>query len=107
MREIQLPEEPSLTVLQDHIKAICAQHGWDKNSVPEVFLLFSEECGELAKAIRLHTGFKHESSSASHEELAAEFADVLSYLMDLANRFDVNLANAYQKKQARNTHRKW
>ena len=42
----------SLTELQEHLDKTCRENGWDKNSVTQVFLLFSEEIGELAKAIR-------------------------------------------------------
>lgn len=60
--------------------------------------MFTEEVGELAKAIRKETGFKGEKKSDNHDNLREEFADVLNYLMELANRFDVNLAEVYFEK---------
>ena len=60
--------------------------------------MFTEEVGELAKAIRKETGFKGEKKSDNYDNLREEFADVLNYLMELANRFDVNLAEVYFEK---------
>ena len=48
----------SLTELQKHFDRTCKEKGWGKNSVTEVFLLFAEEVGELAKAIRKETGLR-------------------------------------------------
>lgn len=52
------------------------------------FLWLCEEVGELAAAIR----------EGTHEEKAAEFADVLAWLATLANVEGINLAEAVQKK---------
>lgn len=92
----------TLTELQQHLDQTCRENGWDKNTVAEVFLLFNEEVGELAKEIRLHTGFKGEAKPESDENLREEFADVLNYLMELANRFNVDLTDAYYDKHAKN-----
>lgn len=52
------------------------------------FLWFCEEVGELASALR----------EGSDEEKAAEFADVLAWLVTLANINGVDLTAALQKK---------
>jgi NTP pyrophosphatase (non-canonical NTP hydrolase) len=52
------------------------------------FLWLCEEVGELAAAIR----------EGRAEEKSAEFADVLAWLITLANVENVNLAEAMQKK---------
>lgn len=57
------PQTISLTELQKHLDQTCKEKGWDKNSVTEVFLLFTEEVGELAKAVRKETGFKGEKKT--------------------------------------------
>ena len=81
----------TLAELQKHLGETCKEKGWDKNSVTEVFLLFTEEVGELAKAIRKETGFKGEARPDNHNNLREELADVLNYLLELSNRFDVDL----------------
>jgi len=52
------------------------------------FLWLSEEFGELAAALR----------EGTHEELAAEFADVLAWLVTLANVCEVDLTGALEAK---------
>ena len=101
------PQTISLTELQKHLDQTCKEMGWDKNSVTEVFLLFTAEVGELAKAVRKETGFKDEKKPDNHDNLREEFADVLNYLMELANRFDVNLAEVYFEKHKINQTRQW
>jgi NTP pyrophosphatase (non-canonical NTP hydrolase) len=97
----------SLVDLQKHLARTCKEKGWDKNSVEQVFLLFSEEIGELAKAIRKETGFKGEKKPDNRANLREEFADVLNYLMELANRFDVDLTEVYFEKNKINAARIW
>lgn len=55
---------------------------------PATFLWLSEEVGELAAAI----------ATGSQEEKSAEFADVLAWLVTLANVEGVNLARAMEQK---------
>lgn len=102
-----LKNDPTLPEMQTHISDFCKEKGWDKNSITEIYLLFSEESGELAKAIRKTTGFKGESTKNARENLEGEFADVFMYLMDLANYFDIDLETAYRKKIDINKNRTW
>jgi NTP pyrophosphatase (non-canonical NTP hydrolase) len=55
------------------------------------FLWLTEEFGELASALR----------SGTHEELAAEMADVLAWLATLANIRGVELEEAVLRKYGR------
>jgi len=98
----------TLSELQAYQAAICKKRGWDKTSDLETFLLFSEEIGELAKAIRKRRNLYTELGKSSEKDgIEGEFADVLSYLMELANRFEVDLAKAYRNKEAINADREW
>lgn len=104
----QLPPQPTLAHLQLYIKEMCAEQGWNKNNHLEIFLLFTEEVGELAKAIRKHTQLYAEPAKQTPGfHLEEEFADVLNYLLDLANYFNVDLEEAFRKKNALNQQRKW
>ena len=104
----QIPENPTLKDLQDYIKTIADERGWDKNNHLEIFLLLSEEIGELAKAVRNRIGLYAEKNIvANNEELELEFADVLNYLFDLANCFNINLEDAFRKKDKINAERIW
>jgi len=102
-----LPPHPTLPELQQYMDEICQERGWTKDSYAEKFLLFTEEVGELAKAIRKTQGLYQEKASQKHLELEEEFADVLSYLLDLANYFQVDLETAFREKESVNASRTW
>jgi len=108
-----LTEKPTLADLQQYMDAVCKERGWDKNDPLETFLLFSEEVGELAKAIRDHRGLyqeeakAHKKSASTKQALEEEFADVLGYVLDLANHFGVDLEQAFRDKEAVNEKRDW
>jgi NTP pyrophosphatase (non-canonical NTP hydrolase) len=84
------PAPDSLTIkgFQQHIAdrylAVDKQRG-----TPATWLWFSEEIGELARALA------RQDDRANLEE---EFADVIAWLCTLANINDVDLAAAIQKK---------
>ena len=102
-----LPEHPTLKDLQKYMDEVCKERGWTKDTYAEKFLLFSEEVGELAKAMRKATGLYQEKAKQKQIELAEEFADVLSYLLDLANYFSVDLEQAFREKEKINENRIW
>ncbi|WP_448518678.1 MazG nucleotide pyrophosphohydrolase domain-containing protein [Rhodoflexus sp.] len=104
----QLPEKPTLADYQAYMEQVCAERGWAKNTELELFLLFSEEVGELAKAIRRHRKLYIEPSKAHKQpNLEEEFADVFGYLLDLANHFGIDLEKAFRDKEAINSQRHW
>jgi NTP pyrophosphatase (non-canonical NTP hydrolase) len=100
---------PQLRSLQQYVADVCKQRGWDAATNLETFLLFTEEVGELAKAIRKqHALFaKKESEEEARQALAEEFADVLSYLLDLANRYHIDVYEAFCAKEEVNAGREW
>lgn len=103
-----LPEHPTLPALQHYMEEVCKERGWTRDTYAEKFLLFVEEVGELAKAIRKTQGlYQEQARSGVHLELEEEFADVLSYLLDLANGFHVDLETAFREKERINAHRTW
>ena len=59
-----------------------------KRGTPATFLWLSEEFGELAAALR----------EGTHEEIESEFADVIAWLVTLANINDIDLTKALRDK---------
>jgi NTP pyrophosphatase (non-canonical NTP hydrolase) len=102
-----LQPEPTLRILQDYLAAVCQERGWTKDSPSEKFVLFVEEVGELAKAIRKRAGLYDEPAKRQTLALEEEFADVLSYLLDLANCYGVDLEVAFRSKERINETRVW
>jgi NTP pyrophosphatase (non-canonical NTP hydrolase) len=79
-----LPPNPTLRVFQDYLSLVCQERGWTKDTPSEKFVLFIEEVGELAKAMRRQFGLYEERAKQQNFLLEEEFADVFSYLRDLA-----------------------
>jgi NTP pyrophosphatase (non-canonical NTP hydrolase) len=102
-----LPEHPTLIDLQIYMDEVCKERGWVKDTYSEKFLLFSEEVGELAKAMRKTAGLYKEQAKPKNFELEEEFADVFSYLLDLANYFQIDLEKAFREKEQVNEGRTW
>ena len=102
-----LRDDPTLKELQSYLALVCEERGWTKDSPSEKFVLFIEEVGELAKAMRKAAGLYEEQAKPRDMSLEEEFADVLSYLLDLANCFHVDLEQAFRAKEQINQSRIW
>jgi NTP pyrophosphatase (non-canonical NTP hydrolase) len=102
-----LPEKPTLPDLQHYVADVCEERSWTKDTPSEKFVLFIEEVGELAKAMRKASGLYEEQAKQRDMPLEEEFADVLSYLLDLANCFHIDLEQAFREKEAINQTRTW
>lgn len=111
-QELEIPPTGDITVLQDHMKRLCTHFGWETEAEKK-FILLVEEVGEVAKAIRKYERItvdvtqKTDNRQALHQNLAEELADVFSYLLDIANQYDVDLGKAYTDKMSANFSRTW
>ncbi|RZS81221.1 dUTP diphosphatase [Pigmentiphaga kullae] len=95
-----------LSYFQKYVAETEKERGFDKETALEKCLLLGEEVGELFKAVRQHKGIKTDPSSDTHE-IGNELADILNFVFALANRFDVDLAEAYAHKETLNSVRSW
>lgn len=94
----------TLSEYQELIAKLVKERGYDKETVPEVFLLLTEEVGELAKAIRKYQGMKVSTDSKKHD-IEEEIADVFWLILDLCNRLDIDLSKAFEDKESKNAAR--
>jgi NTP pyrophosphatase (non-canonical NTP hydrolase) len=109
---ITLPEAASLAELQAYIHALEKSKGWLDATLVDNCFLMGEEVGELFKAVRLlERGLDAAPPSDTRETLvedvAFEIVDVLNYLLAIANRLDIDLEDAFRKKNALNQKRSW
>ena len=107
MELLSLKENPTLRDYQDYIAKMIVERGFDKETVPELFLLLMEECGELAKAVRKsETNIKFDKTSKDYR-VDLEAADVFMYILDICNHLGVDLEKAFREKETLNAQREW
>jgi NTP pyrophosphatase (non-canonical NTP hydrolase) len=97
----ELPSPMTLPALQAYVDAMVAARGFtrDRN---EIFILLTEEVGELATELKHHIYYPERFRPGA---LALELADVLLYLLDLANSFGRDLAQQWLAHEAANDER--
>ena len=94
---------------RDATKDMCRSKGWDKVNVNTVWLLLTEEIGELASAIRQHTKtFKKTNLRKDRGvDVQMEMGDVFSYLFQLASILNVDLDEMWEKHQHKIDHKNY
>ena len=94
---------------KDYTQQLCENKGWNKVGVSTVWLLLSEEIGELASAIRQHqrtfrkSGLKKERGT----DVQMEMGDVFSYLFQLAYMLNVDLDEMWERHRHKVQQRKY
>lgn len=101
-----LKENPTLNDFQEYAAALVQERGFEKETVTELFMLFLEECGELAKAARKSQNIKSDTKSKTFQ-VSEEAADVFIYLLHLCNKLGVDLEQAFRDKEEINKQRIW
>lgn len=75
---------------KEYTRELCRIKGWDTVPVDTVWLLFTEEVGELASAIRQRQK-KFQKFGRHKDNVQTEMGDVFSYLFQLAVLLNVDL----------------
>jgi len=83
------------------------ERGFQDETVEQLFMLLLEECGEFAKAARKHTTIKSDINTENKHRVDFEAADVLMYLLEICNRFNIDLERAFRDKEELNKTRTW
>ena len=106
MSKLFLKEDPTLADYQQYLRELVKERGFEDETLPELFMLLSEEVGELAKAARKYTKIKSDENS-HRPEVDLEAADVFMYLLDICNYLDIDLEKAFRDKEEINKKRIW
>ena len=99
--------------LQEYIRKVNLERGFEGTTVPELFVYLMEELGEMAKETRRIRKMHVESNDkvlddeAQKVELGHEMADTLNVLLALANRVDIDLEKSFWEKEEINNKRTW
>ena len=96
--------EPSLTTLRDALRRFAAERDWDRFHTPKnLAAALSVEAAELLEHFQWLTGLESKRlAPRKRAQVAEEMADVLLYLVRLADKLDVDLAGAAARKMQLN-----
>lgn len=101
-----LPENASLRTIQDYVRKLEIERGFhDRSAVDQCLKLF-EEAGELSRAVGALSG-QPVDPQGRIADLGGEAVDVLLMLIAVINRYDVDLEEAFRRKEERNNARRW
>lgn len=100
-------EDTSLVELQNYINNVLEIRGFNNQSIELKLMLLMEEVGELAKSIRKDSTRLpiDRCKINNYSSIEEEIADVLIVLFSIANKLQIDLYDAFLKKE--NIKRKW
>lgn len=106
MSDLLLKQDPTIKDYQEYVNQLEIERGFIDQNALEKCLLLGEEMGELFKAIRKSLKLKTDIN-AHVSPVKEELADILIYVCSIANRFDIDMEDAFREKEEINKQRKW
>jgi NTP pyrophosphatase (non-canonical NTP hydrolase) len=106
MSDLQLKADPTLRDYQEYVRKLESERGFTQHKAIEKCLLLGEEMGELFKAVRKTVKLKTDVN-ASIGSIDEELADIMIYVCAIANRFEIDLEQAFRTKEEHNKKRTW
>ena len=102
-----LNEKSSVSEVQSYIKDMKTDRGFDGVTIEREMMLFLEELGELAKAIRKNTHGYLDVAKKYDDNIEEELADCFIYLLSIANMNNIDIFKAFKDKETKNCDRVW
>lgn len=102
-----LNEKSSVVEIQKYIKDMKKDRNFDGVTIEREMMLFLEEIGELAKAIRKNTHGHLDTAKVYNDNIEEELADCFIYLLSIANMNNVDIFKAFKDKERKNCKRTW
>ncbi len=101
-----LKEKPTLDAYQKYVAELEVERNFIEQTVIDKCLLLGEEVGELFKSIRKKEGLNIDLNSNT-SQISYELADIFIFLCAIANRYNINLEEAFLVKEEINKKRNW
>lgn len=102
----ELRRGATLADIQRYVAELETQRGFADQTAVQKCLLMGEEMGELFKAVRKREGLPIDCEAGALP-IADELADLIIYLCAVANRYGVDLEEAFRAKERVNMARNW
>jgi len=94
--------ETKIQEIKDALRAFAAEREWEQfHTEKDLAIAISVEAAELLEHFRFRNGEdlkEHLEDEANKKEIAHELADVMSFLVRLADKIGVDLAEAFKEK---------
>lgn len=103
----QLNEKSNIKEIQKYIQDMKKERKFDGVTIEREMMLFIEEIGELAKAIRKNTKGRLDIKKEYKDSIEEEIADCFIYLLSIANMNEVDVFKAFKEKETKNCNRIW
>lgn len=104
----KLNKNSSVKEVQEYIEKMLKARGFENQTLEDVMLLLTEELGEVAKEVRkAEHKIKMDVAKNNEQNLGNEISDVYILLMSLCVIADIDLFEAFQKKEKINLKREW
>ena len=103
-----MPDDATTTIaeLKEQVKRFCEARDWDQyHNAKDLAIGVSTEAGELLDLFRFKSPQEIEAmfrASDVQEEIEDEMADVLFFLLRMAQMNDVDLSGAFERKMIKN-----
>jgi len=102
----ELKKDATLKDIQEYVKELEKERGFLVDTKLQKCLLLGEEVGELFKAVRKAEKIAVDENS-DITPVEHELADILIYLAAIANRYGIDLEEAFREKEEVNKKRQW
>ena len=89
----------NLNYYKNETEKVCKSKGWDRAGIDTVWLLLTEEFGELASAIRQHKNTYKKMNLK--KDVMMEMGDVFSYLFQLAHMLNIDLDKMWEEHRSK------
>ena len=105
----KLSDKSSINEIQSYIKKVMEVRGFNKEKSSDKILLWVEEVGELAKAIRKNEkklGID-KTKEYNYSSIESEIADVFIVLLSICDILNIDLFKVFLDKEEENIKRTW
>ena len=92
--------------VQQYVRDMVTYRQLNNSNLQAEFIMLIEEVGELAKAIRKHSGGKF-ASDTTRKDIEHEVGDVLMLFVGTCNILGIDMEQALRTKEAINSLRTW
>jgi NTP pyrophosphatase (non-canonical NTP hydrolase) len=100
-----MDDKTNIKQLKEMVKAFCEERDWDQyHNAKDLAIGIITESSELLEHFRFKSEKEVEEVINQRKgEISEELADILFFILRLAQRYDIDVSSEFQKKMKKNT----